>query len=72
MMSTALLALALCGAANDSKFEEMRDYIRPKPNELQWEGVEWKPTLWSAVVEAQQKDKPILLWAMNGHPMACT
>jgi hypothetical protein len=24
------------------------------------------------VIEAQQRDKPILLWTMNGHPLACT
>jgi hypothetical protein len=24
------------------------------------------------VKEAQEKDRPILLWAMNGHPLGCT
>ena len=51
---------------------EWRDYIRPKPAELAFEDCDWKPTFWEAVVEAQERGKPILLWAMNGHPMACT
>ena len=25
-----------------------------------------------ALIAAQKEDKPILLWAMNGHPLACT
>ncbi len=56
----------------DSNLDKWREYIRPKASELVFEDCEWKPTFWEAVVEAQQKSKPILLWAMNGHPMACT
>ena len=40
--------------------------------ELSYETVHWLPTFWDAVMTAQQEDKPILLWAMNGHPLACT
>ena len=29
-------------------------------------------TLAEAVVQAHAQDMPILLWAMNGHPLACT
>ena len=47
-------------------------YIKPKAAEVAFEANDWKPTFWDGVVEAQQKQKPILLWAMNGHPMACT
>ena len=25
-----------------------------------------------AINEARETDRPILLWAMNGHPLACT
>ena len=27
---------------------------------------------WDAVIEAQARDKPILLWSMNGHPLCNT
>ena len=53
-------------------FAKWRDHIRPKAAEVSWEEVPWRATLWDAVVEAQGKEKPILLWAMNGHPLACT
>jgi hypothetical protein len=34
--------------------------------------VHWLPTFWDGVIAAQKQEKPILLWAMNGHPLACT
>src|SRR5262245_36089078 len=57
---------------NDQSFVRWRDLIRPKPKELSWEEIPWRTTFWDAVVEGQEKNKPILLWAMNGHPLACT
>ncbi len=56
----------------DQTYTQWRDYIRPKPEELSWQTVPWHSTFWNAVIEAQQQEKPILLWAMNGHPLACT
>ena len=57
---------------NDQTYAMWRDHIRPKPAEVNWEEVPWRATLWDAVVEARKREKPILLWAMNGHPLACT
>lgn len=75
-MLSYIIALTLAAQQapdpNAENFAKWRDYIRPKQAELAFEVLNWKPTFWEAVVEAQQKNKPILLWAMNGHPMACT
>jgi hypothetical protein len=57
---------------NDQTYTQWKDHIRAKPKELSWEEVPWRTTFWDAVVEAQQRDMPILVWAMNGHPLACT
>ena len=35
-------------------------------------GLAWFPTFNEGVAEAQKAEKPILLWVMNGHPLACT
>jgi len=70
-----LLAVALSfqlPEIGESNFAQWRDAIRPKASELAFEDCDWRPTFWEAVVEAQSKGKPILLWAMNGHPLACT
>jgi hypothetical protein len=57
---------------NDKTLVRWRDRIRPKSEELNFNTVKWLPTFWDAVMAAQKDDKPILLWAMNGHPLACT
>ena len=74
----AALVVALADAQgspaglNDTTFAAWRDRIRPKAPERSFETVHWLPTFWDAVMAAQKEDKPILLWAMNGHPLACT
>lgn len=73
-MST-ILALAALLAAQDlteDSLEKWRAYLTPPPEELAWRKIPWRATFWEAVVEAQEKEMPILLWAMNGHPLACT
>lgn len=57
---------------SDKTFAAWRDRIRPKAEERSFETVHWLPTFWDGVMTAQKEDKPILLWAMNGHPLACT
>lgn len=47
------------------------DEIRGKDDEA-WLAIPWRPALGPAVLEASKKRKPILLWAMNGHPLGCT
>jgi hypothetical protein len=72
------LVVAFAGAEgttvelNDKTLASWRDRIRPKAQERCFETVHWLPTFWDGVMTAQKADKPILLWAMNGHPLACT
>jgi len=75
LVAALVLPLAAGGAAaelNDRTFAPWRDRIRPKAEELCFNTVEWLPTFWEGVIAAQKADKPILLWTMNGHPLACT
>ena len=53
-------------------FQRCMGDILPKTEELCWQKIHWRPSFWAAVVEAQETEKPILLWAMNGHPLGCT
>ncbi|MFQ3587570.1 MAG: hypothetical protein SNJ74_11885 [Fimbriimonadaceae bacterium] len=57
---------------NEARFAELHRTVVPTAEELRFDEIDWRPVFWEAVVEAQRRDKPILLWAMNGHPMACT
>lgn len=73
LLSICTLALAVqAPTPTDANVTQWLTFIRPKAEELVFEQCDWKPTFWDAVVEAQKQSKPILLWAMNGHPMACT
>ncbi|MBS2029147.1 MAG: hypothetical protein JST54_14685 [Deltaproteobacteria bacterium] len=45
--------------------------IAPPADEVRYASIGWRRTLWEAAKEAQKADKPILLWAMNGHPLGC-
>jgi hypothetical protein len=53
-------------------YARWRDYILPSPEDLAWQETPWRTTFWAAVAEAQRVEKPLLLYAMNGHPLACT
>ena len=78
MLQCFLGTLVLMATANppaeltDQTYDQWRDHIRPTAVEKCFELVSWRTTFWDAVLEAQKQDKPILLWAMNGHPLACT
>ena len=64
---------ASAGDALDAKsWRKTLKHVLPDKQELRWQDVEWNATLWDAVIAAHKEKKPILLWAMNGHAMACT
>ena len=71
MSIKALILVTLC-LQDPVNFEEIRDHILPKTEELTWTEIPWRATFWETVIEAQGKDRPILFWAMNGHPFAQT
>jgi hypothetical protein len=52
-------------------YAKLKARIATTPDEGAWRDVGWLPTFGEAVVEARRTRKPIFLWAMNGHPLAC-
>lgn len=78
-LATAILGLAPAPARagpatdlTDGTFEAIRASILPTPAEERWREIPWRISAWDAVVEASGTDRPVLIWAMNGHPLACT
>ena len=59
-------------ALTEATFEALRDAILPSAQERAFEAVGWRPSFGEAVREARELDRPVLLWAMNGHPLGCT
>jgi hypothetical protein len=57
---------------DDQSFERWRDYVRPQAKEECYLKIPWRESFYIAINEARKADRPILLWAMNGHPLGCT
>ncbi len=74
-MLALMLLLALqddAPALDDKNLKTWLEFILPTPDEARWEKLGWRPELWGAVQEARALQRPILLWAMNGHPCGLT
>lgn len=48
-----------------------RAAILPSAEEMAWRKIDWRSELHTALLDGHTADKPILLWAMNGHPLGC-
>jgi len=53
-------------------FAAWRDAILPTPEETAWEAIPWLPSFHEGVRVADERDAPLLVWVMNGHPLGCT
>lgn len=71
-MNTLLLLALLSQELTEKNYDTLRAQILPSKQEMAWKAIPWRSTLWDGLVDAQKEDKPILVWAMNGHPLACT
>jgi len=60
------------GELTDLNYGKWREHVLPRNWELSYRRIPWRPSFWDAVIEAQAKDMPILLWTMNGHPLCNT
>ena len=56
----------------EATYETWRDHVLPRQWELNFQRIAWRTSFWEGVIEAQEKDMPILLWTMNGHPLCNT
>jgi hypothetical protein len=72
LLFAVLATLGQVPELNDQSFERWRDYIRPQAKEESYLDIPWRESFSVAINEARETDKPVLLWAMNGHPLGCT
>ena len=52
--------------------ERWRAHLLPDPEDLRFARIPWEPTFMDGVRLADQQQRPLLLWLMNGHPLGCT
>ena len=76
MLRTFMIVLifaSLAAAQEDSRsLDDWLAMILPKASEGEWQKIPWRAEFGAAVVEAQEKKLPLLIWVMNGHPLGCT
>ena len=85
-MSRCFLVLALISfaRAQDPKVEVVvprptaenlaawRAHIMPPADQLRFLAIPWHQTFGEGMLAAKSQGKPLLFWAMNGHPLGCT
>lgn len=59
-------------AVDAANFAQIVGHVMPAPDELVWRAIPWRPSLRQGVVDGLAERKPVVLWAMNGHPLGTT
>ena len=54
-----------------AEVQSIKKAVSPREAEEAWLRIGWRTNLWEARQEAAKLGKPILLWEMDGHPLAC-
>ena len=49
-----------------------REHMRPAPEEVAFQEIDWIDDFALGVRASEREGKPLLFWAMNGHPLGCT
>lgn len=55
-----------------AQLEAWREHVRPDAAELAFEALPWIPSFSEGLERADEEGRPLLFWAMNGHPLGCT
>jgi len=73
-LAAPLSTAAATGMVNnvESNIESNIASIVPSPEEDKWLTIPWHTNLMQARLEAQQQNRPLFLWVMNGNPLGCT
>lgn len=61
----------LAGDLTDQRCKELISQMQPGKDAV-WRTIPWKLSVLQARAAALQQDKPIFIWAMDGHPLGCT
>ena len=54
------------------EMKSWREFLRPGKDELKHESIGWLADFASGMRASAKEQKPLLFWAMNGHPLGCT
>lgn len=52
-------------------FHRLFEELTPPEGEV-WRSIPWETSLLEAQAAAAESQKPLFIWAMDGHPLGCT
>ena len=55
----------------EAEFRKLHRELQADPMAT-WRTIPWKTSVLDAQAAAALEDKPIFIWAMDGHPLGCT
>lgn len=55
----------------EAQYRKLLKELQPAEDEP-WRTIPWKIALLDAQRNAARENKPIFIWAMDGHPLGCT
>jgi hypothetical protein len=55
-------------ALNESTFAAIRSHASPTKQDLAFQGIEWKTSVFDGLLQAQREDKPMVMWMYFGDP----
>ena len=72
-MPALLIGLALLAGdgLSEKEFTQLHAELQPAAD-APWRTIPWKISLLEAQAIAAREQKPIFIWAMDGHPLGCT
>lgn len=56
---------------DESDFDLLQESLQPDSSEA-WRQIPWRISLLDGQRAAVEEEKPIFIWAMDGHPLGCT
>jgi hypothetical protein len=59
------------GIETQQQFEIVSNFISANDEETKWQEIPWLPSLGEGIQLANEKKKPLFVWAMNGDPLGC-
>ena len=70
-MLILLLATGPASGLTVEEFKQLHREIQPE-SDAAWRTIPWETSLLDAQATAAREQKPIFIWAMDGHPLGCT
>ena len=62
---------SMAAELTDAEFQKLHAELQQDTTAL-WRTVPWKTSVLDAQQAAAEEQKPIFIWAMDGHPLGCT